>query len=63
MQWLIGLPGVEHSVGRSIVDPLLPVIDGRGGGKTPFWQGVGKNAEGVDTFFSEFAKACHRHLS
>ena len=30
------------------------MIDGKGGGKPPLWQGVGSNAAGTGTMFNRF---------
>ncbi len=32
---------------------LLPIIDAKGGGKPPLWQGVGRNPEGAELFRKE----------
>ncbi len=54
LQWCIGMP--EHSsfdfnTARS---ELLEPIDGKGGGKSPVWQGIGNKSEGAGDFFSRF---------
>ncbi|MCK5152714.1 MAG: alanyl-tRNA editing protein [Spirochaetales bacterium] len=49
-QWILAsgsldFPFSEHK------QNLLQLIDARGGGKAPVWQGVGDNFEGLDSFF------------
>ncbi|TVQ22250.1 MAG: hypothetical protein EA382_12370 [Spirochaetaceae bacterium] len=36
---------------------ILAVIDGKGGGKPPIWQGVGTRPDAIDTFMSAIAAA------
>jgi len=35
---------------------LFPLIDAKGGGKPPVWQGKGSSIDGIDQFFAEFVK-------
>lgn len=54
LNWVIGVApgaGVEFELMKS---QLLEVIDGKGGGKPPLWQGVGSKVESVQEFLSMF---------
>ena len=57
LQWCIGIAeGITFdfgAVGRSILDP----ISGKGGGKPPLWQGIGRNPEGIEAMFRAFRSA------
>ncbi len=44
---------VDFSAVKAI---LFPIIDAKGGGKPPVWQGKGSSIEGVDQFMAEFVK-------
>ncbi|NQT61262.1 MAG: alanyl-tRNA editing protein [Bacteroidetes bacterium] len=35
---------------------LFPLIDAKGGGKPPVWQGKGSSVQGIDQFLAEFVK-------
>lgn len=50
LQWHAGS---SENVGlplKEIIPPLLPLIDGRGGGKGNRWQGIGRDIAGVQDF-------------
>lgn len=55
-EWLIAADNPCFSFDKAR-EELMKTIDGKGGGKTPFWQGVGKNPKGADSFFDSFIKA------
>jgi alanyl-tRNA synthetase len=45
--------GVEYA---DLAGELLPVIDGKGGGKPPIWQGVGSRVNASGQFLAAFAR-------
>ncbi len=51
--WFAGAP-IGSSDLKPILDELLPLIDGKGGGKSPLWQGVGGRVEAAEEFVSAF---------
>ena len=53
VQWCVGLPG---NGSKEILAELLPIIDGKGGGKPPLWQGVGSGSEKAHEFLERFAE-------
>ena len=56
LQWCIVI-GPEYGVQlNDIRDELLPVIDAKGGGKPPIWQGIGANPDGADEFLATFRR-------
>lgn len=56
VHWSIGVAGDVQIDFNAIRRTLLPLIDGKGGGKPPLWQGVGSNARGVAAFLDGFAR-------
>ena len=58
LQWVAGAgSGAALQLDFSMVrGELLPLIDGKGGGKPPIYQGVGNNLAGADGFLAEFAR-------
>jgi len=53
LQWHAGS---SENVGlplKEIIPPLLPLIDGRGGGKGNRWQGIGRDITGVQDFLKK----------
>lgn len=53
-QWLIAASGEDVINFNRVKDDLLPIIDGKGGGRPPLWQGVGNKAGGIPDFFRKF---------
>ena len=53
VQWCVGLPA---NGSKEILAELLPIIDGKGGGKPPLWQGVGSGSEKAHEFLKRFAE-------
>ncbi len=54
LQWSIGCSeGIDFSFDR-VKGELLAVIDGKGGGRFPLWQGTGKKTENAADFLSKF---------
>ena len=37
-----------------MLNALLPVIEGKGGGKAPIWQGVGEKPDAAEEFLAGF---------
>lgn len=42
---------------------LLSLIDGKGGGRAPVWQGIGNKKEGLPQFFAQFSTLVHQGLT
>ena len=54
LQWSIGAgPGAPLEF-ESVRGELLPIIDARGGGRRPIWQGVGTRVEQAPAFLERF---------
>jgi alanyl-tRNA synthetase len=54
LQWIITAgEGVDLDFAR-VRGELLPLIDGKGGGKPPIWQGVGEAPQGASAFAAAF---------
>ena len=53
LQWAIAVTSEGFDFNRNRGD-LLISIRGKGGGKPPFYQGVGDNTGGIELFFSKF---------
>jgi alanyl-tRNA synthetase len=51
--WSAGAPGGLSDL-KPALDELLPLIDGKGGGKIPLWQGVGGRVDGAEEFLAAF---------
>lgn len=51
-QWIIASSSSDFPFSENRQD-LLKLIDARGGGKAPVWQGVGDNSNGIDSFFDK----------
>jgi len=60
LQWSIGIAPDSPVALDDLRGDLLPVIDGKGGGKPPIWQGVGTKPEGVDDFLARFRETAER---
>ncbi|MFW5683605.1 MAG: alanyl-tRNA editing protein [Spirochaetota bacterium] len=57
LQWSVGIaPGSSVSFGE-LRDELLPIINGKGGGKPPIWQGVGSDPKHASDFLAAFRRA------
>ena len=50
LQWILGRSADLSLRLKEIVPPLLPLIEGKGGGSDLRWQGTGRKAEGWDEF-------------
>ncbi|NBF41781.1 MAG: alanyl-tRNA editing protein [Spirochaetes bacterium] len=56
LQWIIVAgEGVELDFNR-VRTELLPLVDGKGGGKPPIWQGVGNKPAGAEEFAAGFRR-------
>ncbi len=49
-QWVVAAGGIDFPF-TSMRQELLKIINARGGGKPPVWQGVADNPDGLDSFF------------
>ncbi len=54
LQWIIGCSDDMSFPFNDIKHELLPVIDGKGGGRPPIWQGTGVKPGRADDFLSKF---------
>ncbi len=54
LQWAIGCSQNIDLDFNTIKQKVLPVVDGKGGGSFPLWQGVGKNIKGSEEFLAAF---------
>lgn len=50
-QWVVAAGGIDFPF-TSMRQELLKIINARGGGKPPVWQGVADNPDGLDSFFN-----------
>lgn len=48
MTWAVTCPDEADFDFNSFKNDFLPIIDGKGGGKPPFWQGIAKNPDGIE---------------
>jgi alanyl-tRNA synthetase len=63
MQWLIGCSGELALPWKKILPPLLPLIEGKGGGRGSSWQGVGRNLKNTETFLQQVQAEIRHQLS
>lgn len=56
VQWSIGIAPGSGAVFDRMRSELLPIIDGKGGGKPPIWQGVGTKPGAAQQFLARFTK-------
>lgn len=54
IQWIIASSDEQAVDFEQIKKQLLPLIDGRGGGRFPLWQGSGSKIDGVTDFIRSF---------
>jgi alanyl-tRNA synthetase len=61
LQWVAGCgEGAELDFG-TFKREVLPLIEGKGGGKPPLWQGVGNRVNGADEFLQAFRRLAGAH--
>lgn len=53
-QWNIGCSEDTQFPFDTVKKQLLPIIEGKGGGRSPLWQGTGLNPRGLDEFIKVF---------
>ena len=56
LHWCIGISDSCEFPAGEIREKLLPLIEGKGGGKPPLWQGVGQKEGDVEGFLKVFRK-------
>ena len=56
LQWSIGCSEDIHFPFNEIKDELLSIIEGKGGGRSPLWQGTGLRTEKAGEFLSKFSE-------
>jgi alanyl-tRNA synthetase len=54
-QWALVSTGEEPLDFRHFRDELLPLLKGKGGGKSPLWQGKLENCSSLDEFCEKFS--------
>lgn len=62
--WLLCLKGVEEEVElfKSLKEEALPLIEGKGGGRPPMWQGIGDKQGGKGEFLERVESLIRGHL-
>jgi alanyl-tRNA synthetase len=60
LQWMVGQSAGGGLELKRIVPPLLPAIEGRGGGNELRWQGVGRRPAGAEEFLARLEEALRR---
>lgn len=60
LHWSIGLGPGSGLAFDAMRDELLPLIDGKGGGKPPIWQGIGNRPDGAQAFLAAFKELAER---
>ncbi len=63
VRWWIGSSEDLELPWKRIVPPLLPLIDGKGGGRGASWQGSGRQPQGTSELLSRLKEALRCHLS
>ena len=61
--WIIGCWEKIDLPFHMIRDELLKIIQGKGGGRHPLWQGIGGKPEAVDQFLSAFKEGIFTTIS
>ena len=56
LNWALHLPRHKALSFNEFKTRCLSLIDGRGGGRGPLWQGAGSRAEGADNFLAAFTE-------
>ncbi|MGI6466841.1 MAG: alanyl-tRNA editing protein [Sphaerochaetaceae bacterium] len=55
LNWMVALKGLgdENQIYNQIKEQALPLIDAKGGGKAPLWQGIGQNKNNKEAFLAK----------
>ncbi|QEN06940.1 alanyl-tRNA editing protein [Oceanispirochaeta crateris] len=59
LNWALHLPQHKTFTFENFQKECLTIIDGKGGGKGPLWQGSGQNPGNADRFLKTFREICH----
>lgn len=60
--WMVVVKGLEdQAIFTAVRTEALPIIDGKGGGKPPLWQGVGMNTDQRETFLERLSEIFRRY--
>ncbi len=54
VQWCIGISAASAVGFDAVRAELLPIIDAKGGGRAPIWQGIGRRAAHAEAFLAAF---------
>ena len=60
VKWIIAAPDSRPGLFDELKETLMPLLDGKGGGRPPFWQGGGNNPPGITAFLDAFSSAVSR---
>ena len=60
LHWSIGLAPGSGLAFDAMRDELLPLIEAKGGGKPPIWQGIGTRPGGAQAFLAAFKELAER---
>jgi len=60
VKWVVAAPESQPGLFNELKETLMPLIDGKGGGRPPFWQGGGNNPGGITAFLEAFSSAVFR---
>jgi alanyl-tRNA synthetase len=60
LHWSIGVPENTDFPFAEIKVELLPIIRGKGGGRSPLWQGTGSQPENAGAFLARFRERVNR---
>ena len=63
LRWLIGVTGGVQIDFSAILKEVLPIIEGKGGGRYPLWQGAGTRAEGAEEFTRKIRRWIRQYLT
>lgn len=63
--WMVMLKGRAQAAMNTlqIKERLLPIIDGKGGGRPPLWQGIGRKSDTIHEFLDSFVSLVKEGLN
>jgi alanyl-tRNA synthetase len=57
IQWSVGMPAGSGLRFEEVRDDVLPIIEAKGGGRAPIWQGIGQRPDRAEDFLAAFRSA------